>query len=340
MITRVKDKFLEQREWPQLFECKLEHEIKSTVGTFAYIGPPIGRDAWHGAMSFLRYAYERVKGEAQLRWYVNLKRGEWRAWAYPQKSSVGLHTEELRNGEFKKQRAQFDQDWLYFGTLHSHADAGAFQSGTDENNECDQDGIHITVGKMADSEHDLHARVYLGQLKFEPDLARFWDIGKVLQDLLPRNLWSNVAKHQMTRKVEAKFPDQWKQNLIEVKTAVTYTYGGVGTWNGNGQGEAWDWKKEKARKALDKVIAWCTAHNVDNEELVTAMEILSEENEPAAIIFRECREEFCTIDDFIEAWNDQVEQHRLKKIDPQKQIGPGSVSSPATGETWTLGYGD
>ena len=109
-------------------------------------------------------------------------------------------------------------DWLYFATVHHHCSAGAFQSGTDEANERNQDGLHLTVGRLDADRHDLHARFYLNGNCFEPDLSSFWPVNPELAEQVPASLLHEVARYQMGEKVVVDFPDAWRKNVMEVQS--------------------------------------------------------------------------------------------------------------------------
>ena len=111
-------------------------------------------------------------------------------------------------------------DWLYFATVHHHCGASAFQSGTDEANERNQDGLHLTVGRMDAERHDLHARFYLNGNCFAPDLSRFWPVDPALAEQVPPTLHDELARYQMGEKVVVDFPDAWRKNVIEVRSEV------------------------------------------------------------------------------------------------------------------------
>ncbi len=106
---------------------------------------------------------------------------------------------------------------VYFGTAHHHCSASAFQSSTDEQNEWNQDGLHLTVGRMDAEQHEVHARFYLGGNAYEPDLSRFWAVDPGLAALLPPEVLPVVARFQMGAKVTLDFPDAWRANLIEAR---------------------------------------------------------------------------------------------------------------------------
>jgi hypothetical protein len=108
-------------------------------------------------------------------------------------------------------------DWLYFCTVHHHCSTSAFQSGTDEANERNQDGLHLTMGRMDAERHELHARFYLSGNCFEPDLSRFWPVDPSLAEQVPPAMLDELARFQMCEKVVVDFPDAWRKNVIETK---------------------------------------------------------------------------------------------------------------------------
>ena len=177
----------------------------------------------HQILSFFRWTYKEHSSECQVRLYVNVKLGRWAAWAFPQAARTGMTARELpvqETPEQAKERfaswsSEPSDDWLYFGTVHHHCSASAFQSSTDEQNEWNQDGLHITVGRMDGERHDLHARFYLGGNGYEPDLSCFWPIEPALAEQVPLQLHHHLAAHQMGAKVTVDFPDQWRTNLVE-----------------------------------------------------------------------------------------------------------------------------
>jgi len=210
-----------EKSFPGLLNCVFKYEIKSASATLDYQGPQMDPVIWKQVLAFFQWTYDTTHSESQVRLFVNLKEPKWAAWAFPQEARTGMTAKELDTDDMKLQRAQFgDADgWVYFGTVHHHCSASAFQSGTDEDNEKGIDGLHITIGSMNGPHYDMHARFYLGGCKFEPDLSKFWDIGANLKELCPVSLWDQIARFQMTRKVSADtvYPAQWRTNLIEVK---------------------------------------------------------------------------------------------------------------------------
>lgn len=216
-----------------LLTLTYEHEVKSTKYTFDWKGPKIPREEWQKILAFFKWTYDTTKSESQVRLYVNCREDirTWKAWAFPQKMNGGMSAKELDTPETATQRAQFsDADgWLYFGTVHHHCSASAFQSGVDENNEKNQDGLHITVGNLDKELYDIDARVYIGGNKLNHSLSMFWQVDGVIaglpswvKDLLPKDADTKAAKRQMGEPAPADctFPEVWKTNLVHEPVSI------------------------------------------------------------------------------------------------------------------------
>lgn len=235
LIKKTVSEIKESRDVPGLLECKWKHQIKTTEADLKYTGPRIDADTWNQVLSFFRWTQKEYHSESQARLFVNRAEAKWAAWAFPQEARTGMTAKEIEDcPATKEQRAQFDHNWIYFGTVHHHCSGSAFQSSTDEANEHDQDGLHITVGKMGSPHHDLHCRFYLRKMYFEPDMSLFWDIGKELQEKLPDDLHDRIARHQMGMVIEVPFPDTWKENIIEVVKPQSSFSTGLMVGNGGG----------------------------------------------------------------------------------------------------------
>ena len=217
--TKVSD----EKSVPGLVNSQIEYEVKGARGRLEYTGPKLAPELWHQILSFFRWTYKEHGSECQVRLYVNVKLGRWAAWAFPQAARTGMTARELpvqetpenARARFASWQSEPSDDWLYFGTVHHHCSASAFQSSTDEQNEWNQDGLHLTVGRMDQERHDLHARFYLGGNGYEPDLSLFWAIDTELAEQVPASLHHHLAIHQLGAKVTVAFPDQWRENLVE-----------------------------------------------------------------------------------------------------------------------------
>lgn len=215
----------QEKEVPGLLACRLDYEIKTGKGRLDYIGPKFSPEMWHQVLSFFRWTDKEMDSESQVRLYVNVKLGCWGAWAFPQEARTGMSAREIAVTETPEQAVERfaswgsepSGDWRYFCTVHHHCSASAFQSGTDEENERGQDGLHLTVGRMEAERHDLHARFYLAGNCFAPDLSCFWPLEPELAAQVPASMHDELARFQMCAKVVVDFPDAWRKNVVEVQ---------------------------------------------------------------------------------------------------------------------------
>ena len=213
-----------------LFQCLMDHEIKSTTATFQWSGPKITKLQWQEMLAFFRWTQKEFKSEAQVRLFVHPVHG-WLIWAFPQTGNTSLTTHECHNDDTKTQRASIGEGFVAFGTIHHHCNIAAFQSGTDLADEKKVDGLHITIGNMEASEHSIHCRMYIKGSRFEPSMDAFWDIGpemeatmKVVEDIgfVTDKLRDSLARKQMSQPApeEAVFNEQWKSNYLVEKPKV------------------------------------------------------------------------------------------------------------------------
>lgn len=218
---------------PGLLSGEIKYEIKEGTSTMKWTGPKIPPAVWSEILVFFKDTFDRTDSECQVRLYCNPKEATWAAWAYPQRARSHMTAEELVTPEAAQQREQFksSEGWVYLGTVHHHCGASAFQSGTDREDEANQDGLHITVGRLSAAQYDLHARFTFAGSEFSPDMSVFWEIGPEARALIPEQLHDIVARHQMTLPppADATYPQQWKDNLIDPPKPVGFQNGSVGS---------------------------------------------------------------------------------------------------------------
>ncbi|MBE0542258.1 MAG: hypothetical protein IH623_12795 [Verrucomicrobia bacterium] len=280
---------------PGLLHCQIEYEVKTGTGTLDYIGPKFSPAMWQQVLAFFRWTYEEMASESQVRLYVNPQLGRWGAWAFPQEARTGLSAREIATPETPEQaiarfaswEAEPSADWFYFGTVHHHCQASAFQSGTDEANERNQDGLHLTVGRMDAERHELHARFYLAGNCFTPDLNRFWAIAPDLAARVPVAMHDELARFEMGEPVVVTFPEAWRQNVIEVKPAERRL--GIPWDVGRGsthQLELPDWMR--ADDALQDIAQQCEQLGVAQDEFMATLTYLGSEGSVEGIIVNAC----------------------------------------------------
>jgi hypothetical protein len=105
--------------------------------------------------AFAKAIYDRDKAEAAAVMYYHPDSDEW-SWDVPDQETTpnGLSVDY-------KEPPPPPPGSILFGSFHSHADSGAFQSGTDHKDEKNFDGIHVTVGKLG-GVPEYHVRFVVG----------------------------------------------------------------------------------------------------------------------------------------------------------------------------------
>ena len=277
IIKQSSGKAVEVKGFDGLFTCLMEHKVAETSAKFNWTGPKISAAMWSEVMAFFEWTQSTERSEAQVRLFVHPVHG-WRAWAFPQVGGTGMTSREegMDTPESALQRQRFSEHegWIYWGTVHHHCTASAFQSGTDEANESSQEGLHITIGHMDKPNRDIHCRMYLKQHRFEPMMENFWQIDPVIMSKIDefermfgmKPSLDSVARKQMAQSAlllrtmladdqlpTPEFPEIWKTNYKvrnwQPGNNVTSSYygGGAGRYPFHGGGgtngsERWrDW---------------------------------------------------------------------------------------------------
>lgn len=241
-------KLKQVKEFNGLLSCILTHDIEKTTAQYEWTGPKIDLEEWQKMLAFFRWTNGETHSESQVRMFVNHRTRAWKIWAFPQKRGTGMTAQEIDNADARTQRAQFsDADgWLYYGTVHHHCTSSAFQSGTDQSNEHNQDGLHITIGHLDKPQYDIDCRLYQSGYKLvDFDINQFWDVGNPLEgvsplvvSMLPPDYKKRFVKLQMGTPPpeDQEFPEIWRTNLIREPAPMVHTHihNGMITSGGHG----------------------------------------------------------------------------------------------------------
>lgn len=287
LIKINKPELAENKDVPGLLHCRVEYEVKAAKGRLEYTGPKFTAELWHQVLSFFRWTHKEMQSESQVRLYVNPKLGRWGVWAFPQQARTGMNARELPTQETPEQaRARFgswgsepSDDWLYFGTVHHHCSASAFQSSTDENNERNQDGLHLTVGRMDAEQHDVHARFYLDGNGYEADLSCFWPLDPGLAAMVPANLHHELARFQMGAKVTVDFPEVWRKNVVELEPSRHELH-----WELERRGPTGPLMFARVDEALEEISQRCAVQSVPDEQWMAALGMIAADDVHQIII--------------------------------------------------------
>jgi hypothetical protein len=237
-------------EWYEdpLFQGYVAVPLPKSPPWVGYHGPKIPMEEWRKILAFFRWSYDESKSETQVRLYFHPAEGLWRAWAFPQEYGSGMTTKELPEDNCdERRRAGIGSGWLVGGTVHHHCSSKAFQSGTDKSNEETQNGIHITVGQIDKSFHDLHGRVSFKKHFYEAAWSEWFELPPGL-DGLPSAFHDEVTEYFLCEANDNPdgFPAEWKANLIK---KVWVSQSNPGWWKGENNSAAGteaDWTSSTA----------------------------------------------------------------------------------------------
>jgi hypothetical protein len=329
-----------------LFSCTMKYEIKNTSAMIDWTGPKIPLEVWHEILAFFQWCYDEHRSECQVRLYCSPTLGTWKAWAYPQEAKTGMTAREINNEARQQQNAQFQPpDWVAMGTVHHHCAASAFQSGTDREDEKDVTGLHITIGNMnSKDKYDIHARFYRRGLCLNNDnidLSWFFQTENLVNQVpefarqyLPKNLPDKQARVIATRIPEVKtFPDQWKDNVIDINPKVTnigfhgnYSVGG-GTGGAGAGGfsipSIYSLESEplyrRAENAWKHILYRCAVHNIDADEVEGVVADLVILNSASHYIFQAMRNHKIDEDDLYRQKPADIEKAILEEMLSQEK---------------------
>ena len=182
--------------------------------SFKWTGKKIPFDLWSQVVSFLRWTQKEFKSEALVTFFYNTKTETWAAWPFPQETN-GMTVKSLpEHPLYKEDRGMFRKDWVQAGSIHHHCTTKAFASGTDQHDECNRDGVHITLGKMEDTELDYHIRQCFDGIVTDSALSD-WIEDPQWCETIPAPLKYDIAHWSRICIRETEFPALWKERIFK-----------------------------------------------------------------------------------------------------------------------------
>lgn len=146
-----------------MFTTYQEIEVNNTENLIPeFKGKKIPRSMWKQILSFMKHSYDEFDSETLVYlFYDETSNTPWSWWVPPQETH-GMSVSSLPDHpDYKKQRKLYPD--VMFGTVHHHCSVSAFQSGTDESDEENREGIHFTIGNMDEPDNfDIHCRITIG----------------------------------------------------------------------------------------------------------------------------------------------------------------------------------
>jgi hypothetical protein len=187
-------------------------------------------------LSLFREVYKVYKAEANVILHYNKKRKRYRI-DVPKQGVTGASVNYI-NGE------DTYKDYIRIGTIHSHANMSAFHSGTDHADEENWDGLHITLGKMADEYFDISCSIMSGGERFMVNPEDYIDGVQLVEyevtQQYQRYTWLKGVKTPVPAEKKLgydctapekdfEFPKKWMKQIDRpIYTTPTYNHGSYG----------------------------------------------------------------------------------------------------------------
>jgi proteasome lid subunit RPN8/RPN11 len=196
---------------------KIEEEV-----SFHY--PIISFEIYQKSLCFLREIYREHQSEANI--LLVLERGvsfeEQEYEIVIPKQKVGGASVDYDEG-MGEVNEYLGEDKFLAGSIHSHPGFTAYQSGIDHQDEINFDGIHITLGQIADNTPEVHQRVCIGGVVYEPKGDLINTVPPIPEVEIPEE-WKGKVEKQSYGKVQTYhylnhgYEDFWNKDDNVIKT--------------------------------------------------------------------------------------------------------------------------
>lgn len=191
-----------------------EYKVLTDKPRFTWKGAKIPFALWTEVVCFLRWTQEMFKEEAMMTFFYHTEEKKWSAWPFPQEPN-GMSIKLLpEHPLYIPDRAQFGKGWIQAGSIHHHCAAAAFQSGTDNKDEQDRDGVHITLGKMDENILDVHVRQVFEGVMGDTYILDWVETPGFLEQA-PLYLKYDFCSIAVKCVRKQDFPEVWKSRIIE-----------------------------------------------------------------------------------------------------------------------------
>ncbi len=220
---------------------------------------------WKEILAFMKHSYDVLSSETLVYlFYDENKQQPWSYWVPPQETA-GMTVKSLPDHpDYIEQRALYPD--TMFGTVHHHCSTSAFQSGTDEADEVNREGMHFTVGKLNNTEIvDVHFRITLGGAHAELDAQTYIKMEESpfkRTCRVPEKI-QNQARQELHKLDITTLPDTKHYNFTKHMDNVSKKTFTPVTYNYNQRSLGWDFDSAPEKK-------------IDDEGLLDDTQILAE----------------------------------------------------------------
>ena len=219
-------------------------------------GKKIPLHMWKEILAFMKKSYDELTSETLVYlFYDEAAPQPWLYWVPPQETAGMTVKSSPEHPDYIAQRALYPD--TMFGTVHHHCSTSAFQSGTDEADEVNREGMHFTVGKLNNTETvDVHFRITLGGAHAELDAHTYIEMDESpfkKTCRVPQNI-QDQARNQLHKMDVCTLPDITKYNFGSELQNVTKKSYSVATTSyvGNQRTLGWDYNDPYMPSYSDK----------------------------------------------------------------------------------------
>lgn len=217
---------------------------------------PYPLEQLHNTMAYFKAIYDKYGTEACVLLMFNNETKEWRTlkvlqigasagsvtYIYPSngpsknkpKTKEIFEDKRLSKLQLKvwdKYQELYKEGFRIIGTIHSHGNMNAFHSGTDDNDEYNFDGLHITIGKV-NSGWDFSQRWMFDRAEFKLEITAVTNTTyKEITDL------PDITTEQDDLDL---LIEQEKPTIINTKSGGSYHWS---HWGNDVEAEMHDWEK-------------------------------------------------------------------------------------------------
>jgi hypothetical protein len=153
-------------------------------------------DQWNDIKNICEYTNNKHSSECLIRLYFNCQKDEWAMLMHPQEMNGMTVDDDLDTDLI----LSLGEGWAEAGSVHHHCSSGAFQSSTDESDEMQASGLHITIGKIGSDEYEIDARFREGESFTTPNLSTFFEVPNWLVNDVPDKFQYEIFEYLLCSK--------------------------------------------------------------------------------------------------------------------------------------------
>ena len=209
----------------ELFSSFQQIETVKQEPSIKWKKAPIPLEIWDDIKNICAFTNKEHNSECLIRLYYSPSLDKWATGFFKQQMSFMTVKDEFDNEQLQLQ-APMEEGFVEAGSVHHHCSSGAFQSKTDESDEQNSNGLHITIGKLDSDKYELHSRFSQEGVFLSPNMLSFFEKPEWLESIPEDWRWRfsyTVLKDLLQRPGDPdKARKDWVKNIVP-KASSTIT---------------------------------------------------------------------------------------------------------------------